>query len=77
MHGMRWPGADDDVNGVLFKIFFQKSDRRSYPETAGVGNDPVSPYSHGYLLGAGILLGIDGIHFTALSRPVLCSGQGR
>ena len=76
MHGMRRSGAYDDVHRMLFQVFFQKSDRRSYPETAGVGNEHVSPYPHGYFLGEGFLLGIYGIHFTALSSPTLFPGKG-
>ena len=76
MHGMRWPGADDDVHGMLFQVFFQKSDRRSDPEAAGVGDEHVSPYPHGNLLGEGFLLGVDGVHFTALSSPALFPGKG-
>ena len=46
VHGLRWSGADDKVNRMLFQIFFQKLHRRSDPETTGIGTEKIASNPH-------------------------------
>ena len=68
MHGLRRPGGDYHIDGMLFKIFFEETDRRPHPANARVGNeevrtDPKREFLHRALVRAGI----DGIDLAARS----------